>query len=76
MSEKPDWEGFGRGICRDWPTDDIDGCELFDLAKKHRIIREVPGGYDPDKHSDDDVFGAEPGDPWYEWNFGPPEALP
>lgn len=69
MTEQPDWEGFGRDLCREWPTGDVDGGELFDLSKKYRLIREVPGGYDPEEHRDDNEFDAEPGDPWYEWNF-------
>ena len=71
MTDQPDWEGFGRELCRDWPTGDVDGAELFDLSKKYRLIKEIPGGFDPDQH-DDDCWGCEKGDPWYEWNFNEP----
>lgn len=69
MGQKPDWEGFGR-----WATEslfdysDIDGFDLFEAAKEYRLIKEVPGGFDPESHCPNDGE-IEPGDPWFEYNF-------
>lgn len=70
MDSAPDWEGFGRAMVEDWPTGDIEGSFLFDMALKYGLIKEIPGGYDPDQH--EDVYGISPedGDPWYEYSFG------
>ena len=43
--------------------------ELFDTALKFNLIREIPGGYDPENHIDAEGIGPDPGDPWYEYNF-------
>lgn len=74
MDSAPNWEGFGRALLEDWPTGDIEGSFLFDMALKYALIREIPGGYDPDQH--EDVWGIypEPGDAWYEYAFGPESA--
>ena len=69
----PDWKGFGQALVEDWPTADIDGSFLFDMALKHSVIREIPGGYDPDQHIDAEGICPEPGDPWYEYV---PECVP
>jgi hypothetical protein len=67
---KPDYEGFSRAMLTEWPTGDIDGAYLFECALQYGMIREVPGGYDPDNHIDADGICPEPGDPWYEYTFG------
>lgn len=64
----PDWEGFAKAITGDWPDDDVDGADVFQCAVKHRLIIEVPGGFDPDKHDDDHGIGLLPGDPFFQWN--------
>jgi hypothetical protein len=64
----PDWEAFGREVMDAWPEGGIDGFDLQDLAEKHGIILSVPGGFDPDKHNDDG-YGLESGDPWFERNY-------
>lgn len=69
----PDWKGFGQALVEDWPTADIDGSFLFDMALKHRVIREIPGGYNPEQHIDAEGICPEPGDPWYEYV---PECAP
>ena len=66
----PDWEGFGRDLLESWPVGDIDGSELFDAALRHGLIREIPGGYDPEKHIDTEGICPERGDPFYEYAFG------
>jgi hypothetical protein len=43
---------------------DIDGGDFQDLAAEHGIIEQVP--FDPDVHGEDDQWGSEPGDPWYQ----------
>lgn len=53
MSSEPDWEGFGKA--------------MFDWAVKFRIFREIPGGFNPEIHSDD-YSCSERGDPLYEIN--------
>lgn len=66
---RPDWEGFCRDLLDNWPVSDVDGSELFDLALKHGMIREVPGGFNPYHHLDTENTFPEPGDPWYEYTF-------
>lgn len=48
---------------------DIDGADKFELALRFNVLREIPGGYDPEQHEPDLYGDAEPGDPWYEANF-------
>ena len=69
VTDGPDWEGFGRDLLESWPVRDVDGAELFDAALRNRLIREIPGGYDPEQHIDADGICPEPGDPWYEYAF-------
>ena len=69
MTDTPDWEGFCRDVMAEWPVTDIDGVTLWELSVKHRLIREIHGGFDPDVHQDWDRIDPEPGDPWYEYNF-------
>jgi len=69
VTDGPDWEGFGRDLLESWPVGDVDGAELFDAALRNRLIREIPGGYDPEQHIDADGICPEPGDPWYEYAF-------
>ena len=65
----PDFEGFARAILKDWPVGDIDGAELFDLAIKYQMVEEIPGGFDPEKHSDEHGICPTKGDPWYRYAF-------
>lgn len=67
---KPDWEGFGKAIMEEWGAHcDIEASEKFELALKFNVLREIPGGFDPEKHVD--AFGCgERGCPWYELNDG------
>ena len=71
MSEKtvPDWEGFSRAVLSQWPVNDIEGAELFELALKYGMIREIEGGFNPEEHDDYDSIYPEEGDPWYEYTF-------
>lgn len=70
MTTKPDWEGFGRAVMNcGWPTNDIDGAELFELAEMYELVVPIKGGYDPENHIDAEGIGPEKGDPWYEFNF-------
>lgn len=65
----PDWEGFGRAVMADWPEcGDIDGFTLQDMAVEHGLLREVPGGFNPEEHIDVTCC-AEPGDVWFEVTF-------
>ena len=73
-ARRPDWEGFGRDLMENWPTGDIGGGELFEAALRNGLIREVPGGYDPEQHIDAEGICPETGDPWYEYAFGPTRA--
>jgi hypothetical protein len=66
--DKPDWEGFGRAVfeATDWPEHsfDIDGIDAFEMAKKYGVVRQQPGGFDPE--SDYDPTGlCAPGDEWW-----------
>lgn len=70
VQDGPDWEGFGRDLLEQWPVGDVDGSELFEAALRNGLIREIPGGYDPEKHIDAECICPEPGDPWYEYAFG------
>jgi hypothetical protein len=67
---KPDWENFAKAVLADWPTGDLEGSVLFDLALQYGMIKEVPGGYNSDHHFDADGVCPEEGDPWYEYTFG------
>lgn len=67
----PDWEGFARAIVSEWPTSDIDGTELFGMAWNFGLVRQIPGGFNPDEHIDAEGIAPEAGDDWYEYNFGP-----
>ena len=71
MAKKPipDWEAFGKAVMENWPLGDVDGFELQELAVKHSVISEVPGGFNPDIHQGCDDYGAEPGDQWFERNY-------
>jgi hypothetical protein len=66
---KPDWENFAKAVLADWPTGDLEGSVLFDLALQYGMIQEVPGGYKSDHHIDADGVCPEEGDPWYEYTF-------
>jgi len=72
----PDFDGFARAILEQWPTGDIDGCELFELCVSYGMVREIPGGYDPDQHIDAEGICPERGDPWYEYTFDPSKGGP
>lgn len=74
MSQKPktpDWEGFARDLLDNWPVGDVDGATLFDLATKHGLVVEIPGGFDPEIHEDIEGVCPEKGDPWFRYNFHP-----
>lgn len=47
MSATPeiDWEGFARAVMEHWPDGGLDGFELQDLAFRHGLIDEAPGGF-------------------------------
>jgi len=66
----PDYKGFAQAVLTEWPTGDIDGACMFEWALEYGMIREVPGGYNPDHHIDADGICPEEGDPWYEYTFG------
>jgi len=53
-----------------WEGCDADGGTIQDTAKEHGLLRVVEGGYDPEKHGENTLHDAAPGDPWYEvtWN--------
>lgn len=72
----PDWEGFARDLLDEWPVRDVEGSELFEAALRNRLIREIPGGFDPDNHIDTECICPEPGDPWYEYAFRSSAAPP
>jgi uncharacterized coiled-coil protein SlyX len=65
----PDWENFAKAVLADWPTGDMEGSVLFDLALEYGMIQEVPGGYSSDHHIDADCICPEEGDPWYVYTF-------
>jgi len=65
----PDWEGFARDLLDEWPVRDVEGSELFEAALRNRLIREIPGGFNPEEHIDTEGICPEPGDPWYEYAF-------
>jgi hypothetical protein len=69
VTDGPDWEGFGRDLLESWPVRDVDGLDLFDAAMRNRLIREIPGGYDPEQHINAEGSCPETGDPWYEYAF-------
>jgi len=65
----PDFVGFTKAIMEDWQEHcDIDAADKFELALRFNVLREIPGGFDPEIHVDND-YDAQPGDPWYEENF-------
>ena len=76
VPKSPDWEGFGRDLLDDWPVRDIDGAELFEAALSNGLIREIAGGFDPDKHIDAEGLRPDAGDPWYEYAFGNTRTIP
>ena len=70
MTHAPDWEDFGRAIMQyGWPTNDIDGSELFDLCLMYGLIRPIEGGFNPDEHIDAEGICPDAGDPWYEYAY-------
>ena len=48
---------------------DLDGGSVQDAAQEHGLIAEVPGGYDPDVHAEEDL---ERGDTYYTLAFEVP----
>jgi hypothetical protein len=56
---------FGDRMLESWEQHyDVDASDRFDWAKASGVILPVPGGYDPEQHTDE--FGAsEPGDDWF-----------
>ena len=70
MTDAPDWEDFGRAIMQyGWPTNDIDGSELFDLCLMYGLVRPIEGGFNPDEHIDAEGICPDAGDPWYEYAY-------
>jgi hypothetical protein len=67
--KKPDFVSFAKAIMMDQRDGyGIGFCDLQHLALKHGLLRIIPGGFDPKKHTN--TFGfAEPGDEWCELNF-------
>ncbi|MDX1704596.1 MAG: hypothetical protein R3235_09930, partial [Altererythrobacter ishigakiensis] len=66
----PNFEGFGRAIMAEgWPVREVDPDELFEASLKYRLIKKIPGGYDPEEHIDAEGICPEPGDPWYEFAY-------
>lgn len=64
----PDYEGFTKAVMEEWHEHwDLEASDRFELALKFNILREIPGGFDPECHVSD--FDTEPGDPWYEKNY-------
>lgn len=47
-----------------WTGDEIELGEIQDKAEQLGLIVPVEGGYDPERHGEDDF--AEPGDPYFE----------
>ena len=67
------WAVLGEMVMDGWPeTGDIDGFDLQTLAVEAGVLREIPGGYDPDRHIDSVGVAPEKGDPWYEIVQSPP----
>jgi hypothetical protein len=67
---KPDWKGFGEAVMEEFGEHrDLSAEDKFDFALKFHIIKEVPGGFDPEVHVDAFDCGVEPGDPWYMPNY-------
>ena len=76
MNKKPDWEGFARRILdmTHWPEPmyDLEFADIFDCAVEHKLVVPVKGGFNPDVN--EDPYGdAEPGDPWYDFNYTDPQ---
>lgn len=72
ITPKADLEGFGDAIAQlcGWPEDntDLEFSEIFDTMKQYNLVREIPGGFNPEIH--ECPYGcSEEGDPWYEWNY-------
>lgn len=67
---KPDFRGFTEAIMEFWPMGDVDGGDLQEIAIRCGIIAPVPGGFDPEEHEDEVGYGAEPGDPWFQFTYG------
>lgn len=69
FNQAPDWKGFSLAIMEEWQDHgDIEASTKFDLAVRHRILRRIPGGYNPEEHEDAQGICPEPGDPWFELN--------
>ena len=64
----PDWVGFGVAIMDAWPEYDVDSSELHKLAIEYDLIIPVEGGFDPEKHIDNEDI-CEPGDDWFLFNW-------
>ena len=61
------WAKLGKAVIAHWPCfGDIDGADLFDMAVESGVLKEIPGGFNPEIHDDSEGVGAEPGDEWYE----------
>jgi hypothetical protein len=66
----PNWEAFGRDVLGEWPgLYDLEASEIFDLAVKHGLVKEVAGGFDPERHVDFYAVDLQKGDPFYEYTF-------
>lgn len=70
--KEPNFQGFADAIMEHWPMSDVDGADLQELAVKFGIIAPIPGGFDPEEHDDEVGYGAEPGDPWFQFTYGRP----
>lgn len=64
----PDWEGFARAVMENWfDYADLDGSDRFDLGRQFNLLREIPGGYDPEEHVDE-LGNLEPGEAYFMLN--------
>lgn len=71
-TQAPDYKGFTQAIMEGWQDHgDVDAFTKFELACRHNILREIPGGYNPEQHDDAVGVCPEMGDPWYEMNDAP-----
>lgn len=69
------WARLGAAAMDGWPDyGDIDGFQLQEIATEVGVLSEVPGGFDPEKHTGDS-WGAEPGDRWLVMRDVPPALV-
>ena len=70
------WAQLGVAVMEGWPEiGDVDEFMVQEMAVKTGVLREIPGGYDPEQHYDSVGVDPEPGDPWFERIAIPRAAL-